>query len=79
MSTPKPAIKRRRASGAPAVEAPAPDMRAAFTAAPGGEVKNTSIDLPVELHKRLRRRALEEGTSMKALIIEAIEAANPTD
>lgn len=79
MSTPKPAIKRRRASTAPAAEAPAPDMRAAFTATPGGEVKNTSIDLPVELHKRLRRKALEEGTSMKALIIEAIEAAHPAD
>lgn len=73
-STPKPSIKRRRATAAPA-----PDMRAAFTASPGVEVKNTSIDLPVELHKRLRRKALEDGTSMKALIIEAIEAAHPTD
>lgn len=74
MSTPKPAIKRRRAS-----TTPAPDMRAAFTTAPGGEVKNTSIDLPVELHKRLRVKALQDDTSMKALIIEALETAYPAD
>ena len=74
MSTPKPAIKRRRAS-----TAPAPDMRAAFTAAPGGEVKNTSIALPVELHKRLRVKALQDDTSMKALIIEALETVYPAD
>lgn len=79
MSTPKPAIKRRRASAAPATEAPAPDMRAAFTATPGGEVKNTSIDLPVELHKRLRVRALQDDTTMKALIIEALETVYPAD
>jgi len=54
-------------------------MRAAFTAAPGGEVKNTSIDLPVELHKRLRVKALQDDTSMKALIIEALETAYPAD
>ena len=55
------------------------DLRKATTAAPGGEVKNTSIDLPVELHKRLRVKALQDDTSMKALIIEALETVYPAD
>jgi predicted transcriptional regulator len=36
-------------------------------------MERTTISLPPELHKRLRRLAAERGTSMAELIREAIE------
>lgn len=69
----KPSIKRRTATEA----RPAPNLAKAFPAPSVGEVKNTSIDLPVELHERLRLLAFTERTSMKQLIIDALEATYP--
>ena len=71
----KPTIKRRENTG----EArPAPDMSAAFPQRARQEVKNTSIDLPADLHERLRVLAFTEHTTMRQLIIDAIEKTYPT-
>ena len=37
-------------------------------------MKRTSLALDAELHKRLRILAIEEGTSMTAIIEEAVKA-----
>lgn len=68
---------RRRTTTAPLAPKQAADMRAAFTTQPAREVINTSFNLPVELHQHLKRLAFERDTSMKELIVEAVEAAYP--
>jgi hypothetical protein len=35
--------------------------------------KNTSIDLPPELHLRARLQAVKDGTTLRELIIEGLE------
>jgi hypothetical protein len=35
--------------------------------------KNTSIDLPTELHLRARMQALKDGTTLRDLVIEGLE------
>jgi hypothetical protein len=37
------------------------------------DVKKTAIDLPHELWLRARHRALEEGTTLRDLVIEGLE------
>lgn len=68
---------RRRAAASTPQLAEAGDMRAAYTVRPQREVVNTSFNLPVELHQHLKRLAFERGTSMKDLIVEAVEATYP--
>lgn len=70
----KPTIKRRENA---AETRPAPDMSAAFPTRASGGVKNTSIDLPLEMHERLRVLAFTEHTTMKQLILSALEKAYP--
>jgi hypothetical protein len=41
---------------------------------PGAELITTTISLDPATHKKLRRRALEEGTTLRALIREAVRA-----
>ena len=38
----------------------------------------TTVDLPEPLHNQLRKRAAQNGTSMRALIIQALEQAYST-
>ncbi len=38
----------------------------------------TTVDLPELLHNQLRKRASQNGTSMRALIIQALEQAYST-
>ena len=40
----------------------------------GGGIKQTTIDLPLPLWKRLKIRAAEEGTAFRAIVIRAVEA-----
>lgn len=40
------------------------------------DLVRVSLDLPKEIHKRLKARALIEGKSMREVLIEAIEATN---
>ena len=40
-----------------------------------GMAVRTTVDIPEALHERLRHRAERSGTSMRALIIRAIEQA----
>ena len=69
---------RRRPKGeAQPAARPAGDMRAAYTVRPQREVVNTTFNLPVELHQHLKRLAFERDTSMKDLIVEAVEATYP--
>ncbi|HLK20948.1 MAG TPA: hypothetical protein VKT81_18480 [Bryobacteraceae bacterium] len=37
----------------------------------------TTIEIPEPVHKELRRRAASSGTSMRSLIVQAIEQAYP--
>jgi hypothetical protein len=37
------------------------------------EVKRTSLDLPLDLWKRAKVRAVEEGRDFRSLVIEALE------
>jgi hypothetical protein len=37
-------------------------------------IKQTTIDLPLPLWKRLKIRAAEEGTAFRAIVIRAVEA-----
>ena len=37
----------------------------------------TTVDIPEPLHDRLRRRAEDTGTSMRTLIVQAIEQTYP--
>ncbi|QQE48231.1 hypothetical protein I6H91_08755 [Micrococcus luteus] len=74
MSTPnKPTIKRRTTTE----PRPTPDMAAAFPDRTRPQVKNTSFNLPIELHERLRVLAFQQNTTMKDLIVEAVEKAYP--
>lgn len=74
MSTPnKPIIKRRD----PNESRTAPDMTAAFLDRTRPQVKNTSFNLPIELHERLRVLAFQRNTTMKDLIVEAVEKTYP--
>ncbi|MDY6056116.1 hypothetical protein [Micrococcus sp.] len=70
----KPTIKRREPTGE---TRPVPNMSAAFPARSRQEVKNTSIDLPTDLHERLRFLAFTENTTMRQLIIDALEKTYP--
>lgn len=37
-------------------------------------LKRTSLDLPLALWKRVKIRAVEEGTDFRSLVIQALEA-----
>lgn len=47
-------------------------------AASAAAVKRTTVQLPAELHMALRRRAIDEGTTMGHLVRAAVEAGLQT-
>lgn len=60
---PRPASKRKPAS-----------MSSAFTAAKGeGELVHLTLQVPDDLRRRLKATAAAEGTSVRAIVTEAIE------
>jgi hypothetical protein len=39
----------------------------------GRETRSTTVHLPVDLHKQLRRKAVDDGVHMSAIIAEAVQ------
>lgn len=45
----------------------------------GGQMKRTSVDLPIEVHERLRRERYETGKGFRELITTALMEKYPLD
>lgn len=57
-----------------------PDMSAAYRAhatKAAQPIKKTTIELPLDLYKRLMREKLEQDTTLKDLIVTTLETAYP--